>query len=443
MDFKPYVALDLVDERMDDLAYQIQNNLSDFIADELFVNIHAFRKRGGCIQSFESELKHLITHKTIPTPDTWYLINTWSIALFSSDIGTWYKNSLLYQAYCVYTSSNFIKKVAQRFDSSVEYLEENTKSEDWFCWFAFWLNRNFPNTAFCLMSDIHLKRFRHFRYIPIQQVFDYLPKFMIWDMAEIIGDKKSRWLAKGLAEGLSLRLLSSCPMPFTKKMAHCFINAPHTYSFKDAVWYALCCGDTRLQTVLGNHFHNWKLDIAFIIPVINFFKGPGMTANQDEMPDLLGYLQHKWDEEKQLNIKGWTMASLRRRVQEWYDEIARRNPLHYRAEIKWKASDYQPYEAVSDDGTYRILELTSAQQLTREGAEMRHCVGTYVHKCLNSQTSIWSLRVFQGEHSRSLVTIEIDKYGTIVQARSKRNASPRPAHKRIIRKWVEKEGLKY
>ena len=443
MDFKPYVALDLVGERMDDLACQIQNKLSDFIVNELSINICAFRKKGGCIQSLENELRSLIEDKTTPTPDTWYLINTWGIALFSSDIGTWYKNSLLCQAYCVFTSSDFIKTVALRFNSSVEYLEGSTKPEDWFCWFAFWLNRNFPNTASCLMSDIHLKRFRHFQHIPIQQVFDYLPAFMIWDMAEIIGNKKSRWLAKGLAEGHSLRLIRSCPMPFTKKMAHYFINAPHNYNFNDAVWYALCCGDINLQTALGKHFRNWKLDMAFIIPIINFFKGPGIIANQDEMPDLLGYLQHRWDEEKQLNIKGWTMASLRRRVQKWYDEIARHKPLHHRADIKWDASAYQPYEAVSDDSIYRIVELNTAKQLTREGAEMRHCVGMYVHKCLSSQASIWSLRVFQGEHYRSLVTIEIDKHGTIVQARAKRNASPKTAYKRIIRKWVEKEGLKY
>ena len=443
MDFKPYVTLDLVDERMDELTYQIQNNLSDFIVDELSVNMHAFRKKGGCIKSLMSELTAIIAHKANPTPDTWYLINTWSIALFSSDIGTRYKNSLLCQAYCAYIFSDFIKKVAQRFHSSVGHLEENTKPEDWFCWFAFWLNRNFPGIASCLMSDIHLKRFRHFQDIPIQQVFDYLPEFMIWDMAEIIGDKKSRWLAKGLAEGNSLRLLSSCPMPFTKKMAHYFINAPRNYNFNDAVWYALCSGNIRLQTAFGKHFRNWKMDTAFIIPLINFFKGPGITAEQDEMPDLLGYLQHKWDEEKRLDIKGWTLASLRRRVQEWYDEIARNKPSFYRADIRWGASGYQPYEAVSDDAIYKILELTTAQQLAQEGTAMRHCVGTYVHKCLHNQTSIWSLRVFQAEHSRSLVTIEINKHGTIVQARSKRNAAPKPAYKRIIRKWVEKEGLKY
>lgn len=266
---------------------------------------------------------------------------------------------------------------------------------------------------------------------------------MVWDMAEILGNKKRSWLAKGLAEGKPLRKLSACPLPFTKKMAHYFINAPFTNTFDEAVWYALTSGNTGLQNVFSPHFRSWKLDPAFLLPIIRFFEGPGAEADPEEMPDLLGYMQHRWDEDGTLSTKGWTLASLRRRVQEWYLEIAQQRSSFYVADTQWAASGYQPYEAHSESNTYRIVELTRAGELIEEGMRMQHCVGSYTHRCVNQGISIWSLRIYQAAHCRSLVTIEVDKQGRIVQARGKRNAAPQTVHVQLIRQWAQREGLKY
>ncbi len=65
---------------------------------------------------------------------------------------------------------------------------------------------------------------------------------------------------------------------------------------------------------------------------------------------------------------------------------------------------------------------------------MRHCVATYIYDCRRRRTSIWSLKLNQGEHRNRLLTIEVDpKTRTIWHARGRRNSPPTEKSQELLR----------
>jgi hypothetical protein len=93
--------------------------------------------------------------------------------------------------------------------------------------------------------------------------------------------------------------------------------------------------------------------------------------------------------------------------------------------------------------TYSIIEIRKSYQLVTEGRRMRHCVGSYLGKCLNGQASIWSLRSHKGEKWKTHVTIEVNpRTNSIVQARKSNNFSPTAEDWIRIRKWAALNSLK-
>jgi hypothetical protein len=89
-----------------------------------------------------------------------------------------------------------------------------------------------------------------------------------------------------------------------------------------------------------------------------------------------------------------------------------------------------------------MMELNNSAQLREEGVALHHCVGSYAHLCHRGSSSIWSLRVWQGEKSRSVLTVEVDpKRRAIVQARGKANRSVSGKSLQVLHHWAAREGL--
>jgi hypothetical protein len=73
---------------------------------------------------------------------------------------------------------------------------------------------------------------------------------------------------------------------------------------------------------------------------------------------------------------------------------------------------------------------------------MRHCVATYVSDCARRRTSIWSMKVCQGETRRRVLTIEVLPHTrTIWQARGRRDSPPTEIAERMLDRWAKQEGL--
>ena len=228
-------------------------------------------------------------------------------------------------------------------------------------------------------------------------------------------------------------------------MAHFFTNAPVGLNITEATWYGIIAGldgDTRLVPIFKDYYRTMDKPLSLLQPIIKLLSPVPSSVEHYELLQLLGYLQHLWDEHGKLPVKGWTFASLVRRFNEWQQEISMRR---YRGSHpqSWSGAAYTPYLAEGEKHTYRIVQLTSSSALFQEGKDMRHCVGGYFHKCNTQGTSIWSLRQYTDEKYKRLVTIEVSSHHQIVQARKRLNAMPEKAHLDLIRKWAQREGLSF
>ena len=160
---------------------------------------------------------------------------------------------------------------------------------------------------------------------------------------------------------------------------------------------------------------------------------------------MMGYIMHLWEETGQLPINKWTLRSLQRRADAWYEEMRMQRGYGFSSSFyenaSWAGADY-PTLAFDEGGlSYEIVQLCSAHALAEESMHMSHCVRTYSWKCLEHGTSIWSLRSVNGEAITRLVTIEVSKHRKIVQAKGKYNAEPTLADWKMIKQWAGKAEL--
>jgi hypothetical protein len=271
---------------------------------------------------------------------------------------------------------------------------------------------------------------------------------------------------KHLGRGGSLRT-AGVPLPVTRATAHHFNDAPDHYSVKAALRWAqvrALGGDVRLAgavaaTRLGRelgHEDFWltvlrflvvapRLDTAHVGPVVDFLfaqrfderevfvPGAGMARQGPPRPDY--------------TMKGRTVASLLRQVEEWHRELGREEGPA--ARLAWPRSRINELRHVEGNEQqenlryWTIHELLDSRDLFLEGQALRHCVYIYAEDCARRQTSIWSLRVDTGQGPQRALTVEVDlARRTICQARGRANRLPRPAERAVLERWAAREGLR-
>ena len=175
----------------------------------------------------------------------------------------------------------------------------------------------------------------------------------------------------------------------------------------------------------------------------------------------MGYLYHNLRDKENFSIQRRTLAQLCRESEAFYARIQervaareqrRREAREAREEYlaKRRRTNWNPHPTISpyEEGHqyartwYKIVELTTEEQLERGGSVMRHCVGSYANSCLRGPTSIWSLRQFKKNKWYSEVTIEV-RSKSICQARAAMNALPMDEHREVIESWALREKLNW
>jgi hypothetical protein len=292
-----------------------------------------------------------------------------------------------------------------------------------------------------------------------------VPAFM--DSAWFLGNgreaiREQEWFVH-IGNGNNIRT-ADLPLPYTKRMAHHFMQAPSDLTAAAALRWGHIHGlggnarlvrailGTRLATdfehddfwttVLRFFIANPMLDLAHLGPIIDYiyhqrfdpqrnFLGPGVVERNDPP-------------QPNLTMKGRTPQSLLRQVGLWHNALARTAPP--RAE--WPASGMAGFEFVEGSEKngnlkiWTITELLSTKALVAEGRKMNHCVATYARSCAHGVTSIWSLEAETFDGRSKILTIEVQNATRrICQARGKCNMLPAEKHKHILRRWGEQAGL--
>lgn len=269
-----------------------------------------------------------------------------------------------------------------------------------------------------------------------------------------------------IGQGGNIRKAEGLPIPFTKRMAHHFLQAPAEYTIENAIRWAqihALDGDARLveailPTLLGDRFHlpsreefwetvlrffieNPMLDTAHVGPIIDYLNNQRYVP--DRRNDGEGRIVEARPPQPNLSMKGRTAETLLRQVEEWHAALVKRRKQSH---FEWPACGIEGLNRKEGDErnqtVYVVRELLSTKELNAEGAEMGHCVGSYSYSCTSGQSAIFTMKRTDRAGTEGLLTIEVAiKTRVVRQARGRLNARPSPEAMRILRVWATEARL--
>ena len=144
------------------------------------------------------------------------------------------------------------------------------------------------------------------------------------------------------------------------------------------------------------------------------------------------------------SMKGRTVHSMLRLMRDWHKSLGGGSSA-----FSWMRSPFQPllFEEQSQDVSekprrWQMMELTNSAQLRSEGSVLHHCVGSYADRCYRGNSSIWSLRLWQGEKIHHVLTVEVDpRRRAVIQARGRANRAASGKPLRLLQDWAVRERL--
>jgi hypothetical protein len=286
-----------------------------------------------------------------------------------------------------------------------------------------------------------------------------------------------------IGNGQNVRSLD-VPIPFSKMMAHRFIEAPEDFSIESALRWGELMGmgagedlvHAMVATRLGEWFvdiefwrsvfyffiNNPMLDTAYVIPIVDFIYNQRYVAPEIVQPD--GSVVTGEIPERDFTMKGRTVESMLTLVESWHGKLGK--PARNKTDlVAWNRTNVEEFEH-SDEAhreLWHITELLNEQELTEEGARMHHCVRTYTDSCRKGDTSVWSVKSTDTKTGRvqRVLTVALRRNHSISQIRGVRNIQPEDSgstrrsqsaavrkHYRLLKKgravlkmWIETEGL--
>lgn len=178
--------------------------------------------------------------------------------------------------------------------------------------------------------------------------------------------------------------------------------------------------------------HDWKLTPELLDwdeqIVADFVIGMhGATAELFDVHRVLRGVftgMYEWLNDTGANINSYNWLEALQAVREWHQQQCQVGD----GEV-YDDTDEEVY--VFPDG-YRIVKVTSANNLEVEGNKMRHCVGSYADQVQEGSVQIYSLRDTDNEPH---VTIEIDSNDWVNQIKGVANSEPKPEYKAKLKEW--------
>jgi hypothetical protein len=269
---------------------------------------------------------------------------------------------------------------------------------------------------------------------------------------------------KHLGRGHNIRT-ALLPLRLTKAMAYRFTQAPHHYTAVAALRWAqvrgLGGGEALARLVVGTrlgmtleHEDFWEsvlrffvnhpsLELAQVGPIVDFLQHQKFEWQEGVSPQ--GVFGKRPPPRPDYTMKGRTVASVLRQVQEWHGQLGQNT---HQPCLSWRCSPFKSFrlvegsEVLGNMRVWTITELLTSRALFLEGQAMRHCVAIYAERCARRQTSIWSMQLENQLGRHRVLTIEVDLLKrTVCQVRRKCNRLPQPVEREVMERWAAQEGL--
>lgn len=244
----------------------------------------------------------------------------------------------------------------------------------------------------------------------------------------------------------------------SRKIAHQFRNAPAHCTIVEAVRWAqvrVIRKDKLLFRAISKSFLGRSLkNDEFWLQVIHWMAREEKIDHR-KVRLILRYIAYqKFGEfhvgkqivpfpapKPKFKIAGKHFSTLARLAEEFFEKLA--------VDFGWQVSEWTPMMLPNRDwefteadaplkGKFKLIQLTTHEQLVKEGLRMDHCVATYLDNCQDGDCSIWSLRKVNGDEEKPLATIELENSKmTLEQVRAFKNRRPKEEEIELIREWAK------
>jgi hypothetical protein len=297
-------------------------------------------------------------------------------------------------------------------------------------------------------------------------ICDYtIPVFLAssWYAADSAADKKRGWFVAH-SRGASFRSLD-LPMVMTRKMEHIFLasqdHLPIEHAIRRAELLALGAPSEVVKAVMSTRLVTDLRHGKFWRTVWMFLNANAGDVDPEQIGPMIDYIQAVRHDRITIrtqdgmmefdpplpafSMKGRTVQSMLRLMQDWHRSLGGGS-----AAFSWTRSPFEPllFEELSRNESeiprrWQMTELTDSARLRREGAALHHCVASYADRCYRGISSIWSLRLWQGEEVHPVLTVEVDpRRRAVIQVRGRANRAASGKSLRLLQDWAVRERLR-
>lgn len=251
------------------------------------------------------------------------------------------------------------------------------------------------------------------------------------------------------------------PAPLTRRGGHFFRRAPVTLLAQQALRWAqvkaLGGGDELAMAVAGSRLSEETGYDAFWAQALRFLVSHPELPHYQVGPviDFLRFRTASIAEGEGYSLKGRTVASVLRQVEDWHRELHRDIPPHLHDALRRSIAPHRPCRPFAPVAGGEIIlqpditgspdiwvarQLMTASELAAEGRDLLHCVATFERACERGALSIWSLGRPADRRAGNRLTLTLMPDGRVSEARGLRNRLPEPHEIQFIEAFARAAG---
>lgn len=248
--------------------------------------------------------------------------------------------------------------------------------------------------------------------------------------------------------------------PFmTGKEAHLFLFAPDRNRIHQNVWWAKMKAaglpDDLIDRLIDRLFTYFRFDDPGerLVETIRFYARYNDQIDMAKLGEITDCLSWKLRNEPEFHMKGRTIGSVTRLTNRWHVEMqkARLDRI-----IEWPGLQIRDWEFVSGDRLWTVVELRTNRELLYEGRAQKHCVFSYVDRCVAGGSAIFSMRAYpkiaagcaeagsvvrEATAELTRMTLEVGSNRVIGEIGGLMNRPATLEEVRVLRSWAREKGL--
>jgi len=251
----------------------------------------------------------------------------------------------------------------------------------------------------------------------------------------------------------------------SSKEAALFLKGP-CEEIHENIWWAkmvnLGISNTNalklIDRVFGNYFPDMGGSSKCLHELLHFYAHNIADMDKDTFNDTADYICTKIREDAHFSFKGRTLNSIIMLSNEWHHQMQKAK-LGQNCQWEGMGIPLWIFDQYNNE-IWDVQELTTNKQLLQEGKKNRHCVYSYVNRCMNGSSYIFSMRGYNVRYANynedgvflnwdydlssefTRITIEADRFGHIIQIRGPWNRRVNEKEYVVLRHWAGEKGLK-